>query len=83
MANKLVETVLTAGAATLGGLALVSFLLGTEPQITKAICNTDNVPTRDFTYGEYMQTSVEHNGDSYVTRALTTVAYPGARVGRS
>ncbi len=61
-------------------LFFLTTVFGCEPQITGAythLCITPN-----FTYTQYREAVLHYNGDTMLTRVLTPVAYPGAKVGR-
>ena len=77
---KLTRGLVTTAAVTAAMLGTVSYIFGFEPQI----CGFDPVHNHrpDFSSQEYLQCSIEQNGDSLGVRALTYVAYPGAKVGR-
>ena len=57
---------------------IISWVFGFEPQVA----NFDTHLYHNFTFEEYMQASIAQNGDTAWIRALTIVAYPGARAGR-
>lgn len=58
---------------------MIGWFFGAEPQI---IMGSLYNRTPNFTYEQYMQSSLELNGDTILTRILTTIAYPGAKFGR-
>lgn len=60
-------------------LLIITWLFGVEPQLWMS---SGTHYMRDMSFQEYMLGSVAQNGDTTFTRVVTTLVYPGAKVGR-
>lgn len=60
---------------------VVSWLFGFEPQIMGRNA-AEGYYIRNSTFEEYMRESLEYNDNTFPVKILTTIAYPGAKIGR-
>jgi len=78
--RKKLRALVTVVAVVALPFALIMFFFGFEPQIN--LCSLLHKGARpNYTYSQYMDGSLKANGDSVFIRALTTIAYPGAKAG--
>jgi hypothetical protein len=75
---KVKNVLKTVGFFLIVALFAFNWLFGFEPQVIRY----SNEPIPDFTFKEYMEISVEANGNSAFTKTLITLVYPGAKAGR-
>lgn len=64
---------------SVGGVALCSYLFGFEPQVA-SLRIRGRIP--EFTFNEYLDKSRAQNDQGILTDIITSIAYPGAKLGR-
>ncbi len=75
------EGIATLIALPLVMLFMISYLYGFEPQCVTC-CSMARGHAQNFSFSEYMRASTTVNGDGWGAKAITTIAYPGAKAGR-